>query len=387
MDTRYLISGGEVVTPTGIKRAAIQVEDGRLARIGPVPRSATQGAQTIDATGRLVLPGLIDLHVQGAGGADLLDEDPDAVRHVRSSLAAFGTTAFLATTTIDTTAPEQTHIQRIEDSPGRRPGCATLLGIHLEGPFINPEKRGMIQPKHIHDASPGYYHWVTGVCGGKLRMMTIAPEVPGALDIIRDLKRCGVVASLGHTDATYEETLRGIEAGLSHVTHVGNAMRSMHHREPGALGAVLMSDRLTAQIITDGVHLHPDFVAWLIRLKGPERFAIITDGISAMGLPPGRYRYGELEYTVQDGAARYGDGTLIGTALTQIELVSRAMEFAGLPLHEAVNMASLYPARIAGVSDRKGSIEQGKDADLLICDQGLGIETVLVEGEKVAPRQ
>ena len=382
MAPRYLIRGGDIVTPSGIRKGAVLIENGVLKRVGRVARSEARRAETIEATGRFVLPGLIDLHVQGAGGSDLPDHDPQAVRKICRSLAAYGTTAFLATTVIDTTARAQPHIRRIVRSIERRPPGARILGIHLEGPFISPDKKGMIQDRFIRPPSRDYYERVRKLCAGHLRMMTIAPELPGALDLIADLAGDGTIASLGHTNATYEETVAGIQAGLSHVTHVGNAMRSLHHREPGALGAVLMSDSLTMQLIADGVHLHPEFVAWLIRLKGPSRFALITDGLGAMGLPPGRYRYGSLDYVVENGTARYVDGTLIGTALTQLQLVRRARDFAALPLHEAVNMASLYPARILGAADRKGSLEAGKDGDLLVCDRELNVETVFVDGER-----
>jgi len=381
---RYIVRGGRIVTPSGTVTGSVLIEDGRIGGVGDIPEEDAGQAEVIDARGRLILPGLIDLHVQGAGGSDLLSDDPEAVLKVAANLASFGTTAFLATTVLDTTRDDQPHIRSIVDSVGERPGCASVLGIHLEGPFISPDKKGMIQKEHIREASRDYYEWIKDICGGHLRMMTIAPEVPGALGIIEDMAGCGMIAALGHTNATYDETLKGIAAGLSHVTHTGNAMRSLHHREPGAFGAVLMSDALTMQIIADGIHLHPAVLAWLIGMKGPDRFAVITDAIGAMGMPPGEYSYGDVGYTIQDGACRYSDGTLIGTALTQPQMVRRLMGFSDLPLHEAVNMASLYPARIVGVSDRKGTIEEGKDADLVICDRELSVETVFVQGEPAA---
>jgi len=383
---RCVIEGGEVLTPAGFERVSVVVSGARIGKVGRITRADMEGAEIIDAGGRLVLPGLVELHVQGAGGSDLLCEDPEAVLKVARSLASFGTTAFLATTAIDTTREDQPHIRRIVEADPTAPGAAELLGIHLEGPFISLEKRGMIQPRWICEVNRGFYQRVKDICGGRLRMMTIAPELPGALELIRDMRRCGIVPSLGHTNATYEETARGIEAGICHVTHVANAMRSFHHREPGALGAVLMRDSLDIQLITDGVHLHPDVVEWLVRMKGPERFAIITDGMAAMGMPPGLYRYGSVEYRVENGTARYADGTLIGSACTQLELVRRAQRFTGLPLAEVVRMASLYPARFAGVEGRKGSIEKGKDADLLICSPELELEAVLVRGELLRAR-
>jgi len=380
-----LIHDGRVVTPTGIREGSVLVRDGRIARVGKVGKAEAARAQCVDATGRLVLPGLIDVHIQGAGGSDLLQDDPDAVHNMRCCIAAFGTTSFLATTAIDVTQREQPHIRRIVDSIENDRDGARILGIHLEGPFISREKKGMIQERFICAADRARHEEIKKDCGGYLRMMTIAPEIPGALELIRDTAACGIVAALGHTNATYEETLRGIEAGLTHVTHTMNAMRSFHHREPGALGAVLMTDALTMQIICDGVHLHPAVVAWLVRLKGPSRCAIITDGITAVGLPEGRYEYAGLSYTVRDGTAWYENGTLIGTAMTQLQMVRRACRFTGLPVEQVVPMASLFPARILGIADRKGSIEAGKDADLVVCDDELAPVAVFVEGRPVPP--
>ena len=384
MTGKLLIEAGQIVTPAGVIEGDLLVEDGKIRMVGRVPREAARGARSVEAAGRLVLPGLVDVHVQGAGGCDILSDDPDDVTLVRRNLASFGTTSFLATTTVDVTTEDQPHVRHVlREAAAPRRG-ARLLGIHLEGPFVSIEKRGMIEERFICAPDGDRYGWVKELCGGRLRMMTIAPELPGALEIIADLAASGIVASLGHTNATYEEAVRGIEAGVSHVTHIGNAMRSMHHREPGAFGAALMSEGLSAQIIADGIHLHPQMMSWIIRLTGPENCAIITDGIGAMGMPDCTYSYGGLTYTVDDGAARYLDGTLIGTAITQLQMVQRTIGITGLPLHEVVAMASLVPARILGVDDRLGSIEAGKEADFLICGRDLNVEAVFIGAENVA---
>ena len=383
MSERLLVQHGGIVTPAGVVEADLLVENSAIARIGRIPRKGAQGAACVDAAGRLVLPGLVDLHVQGAGGSDLLSDDVDDVRRVRRNLAAFGTTSFLATTAVDVTVEDQPHIRHILREAAAPSRGARLLGIHLEGPFVCLEKRGMIEERFIFAPSIDRNRWVKGVCGGQLRIMTIAPELPGALEIIADLAGSGIIAAMGHTNATYEEAMRGIDAGITHVTHIGNAMRSLHHREPGAFGAVLMTEGLTAQIITDGIHLHPQVVSWIIRLKGPKDCAIISDGIGAMGMPAGTYSYGRLAYTIEGGAARYLDGTLIGTALTQLQLVRRAVGITRLPLHEVVAMASLVPARVLGLDGRLGSLEEGKEADFLICDRDLGVEAVFIGGERV----
>ncbi len=384
MTDRLLVQGGQIVTPSGVVEGDLLVEGGKIRMLGRVPQEAASGARSVDAAGRLVLPGLVDVHVQGAGGCDILSDDPDDVARVRRNLASFGTTSFLATTAIDVTTGDQPHVRHVlREAAAPRRG-ARLLGIHLEGPFVSIEKRGMIEERFICAPDGDRYAWVKELCGGRLRMMTIAPELPGALEIIADLTASGIVASLGHSDATYDETARGIEAGISHVTHIGNAMRSMHHREPGAFGAALMSEVLSAQVIADGIHLHPQMMSWIIRLKGLENCAIITDGIGAMGMPDGTYSYGGLTYAVNDGAARYLDGTLIGTAITQLQMVRRVIGITGLPLHDTVAMASLVPVRILGVEDRLGSLEPDKEADFLICGRDLNVEAVFIGAEQVA---
>lgn len=386
-DRTFVLEGGRVLCPAGfMEDASLLVENGRLSGVGEIPpEDIPPGARRIDVSGRTVLPGLIDVHVQGAGGSDLLDDDPGAVRTVARRLATLGTTAFLATTVVDTRREDQPHLERIARHAAGRPDGARILGVHLEGPFINTAKKGMIAESYIGPAGVEWLHRIEDFCGGMLAMMTVAPEVPGALEIIDELVAEGIIPALGHTNATLEEAERGFRHGIHHVTHVTNAMRSFHHREPGALGAVLMNEGLTMQIITDGVHLHPRVIRWLIRLKGAPRFALITDGIRALGLPPGEYEWtGESRFRVgRDGAARYHDGTLIGTALSQLQLCRRAMRLAGLDLPEAIRMASLYPARILGVSDRKGSIQEDKDADLLVCDDDLSPRQVFVEGREV----
>jgi N-acetylglucosamine-6-phosphate deacetylase len=366
--------------------ASLLVREGRLSAIGQnLAQKLPPGTRRIDARGCTVLPGLIDLHVQGAGGSDLLDEDPDAVRTVARRLASLGTTAFLATTVVDTRREDQPHLERIARHAAGEPDGARILGVHLEGPFINTAKKGMIAERYIGAADVQWLHRIQDYCGGRLAMMTVAPELPGALEIIDALVADGIIPALGHTNATLEEAERGFRQGIRHVTHVTNAMRSFHHRQPGALGAVLMNEGLTMQIITDGVHLHPRVIRWLIQLKGASHFAVITDGIRALGLPPGEYEWtDESRFTVgENGAARYQDETLIGTALPQLRLCRRLRRLADIELTEAIRMASLYPARMLGISDRKGSIEEGKDADLVVCEEDLSPRQVFVEGREL----
>jgi N-acetylglucosamine-6-phosphate deacetylase len=241
----------------------------------------------------------------------------------------------------------------------------------------------MIQPGCICPASVDVLDRILEMTAGKLAMMTIAPEVEGGLEIIRRLVDSNVVASFAHSGADYEQTVAGIVAGISHATHLFNAMSGIHHRSPGPLVAIFENEKVTAQLIADGVHIHPSVLKFAFEILGPERVILITDGMQAMGLPDGRYIYNDVEYESKDGAARYKDGTLIGTALGLSELVKRFISFTGCGLDVAVKMVTENPAKVLGLADRKGSIAVGKDADLVLFDDDLSVQATIVGGKVV----
>jgi len=222
--------------------------------------------------------------------------------------------------------------------------------------------------------------------GERLRMMTVAPELPGSPDIIRALVDHGTIPSFGHSSATYDQTMRGFEAGIRHVTHLFNAMPCLHHRDPGPLAAIFERPDVTCQVITDGVHIHPSVLRLAYHALGPGRFVTITDGMQAMGLPEGRYVYNGIEYEAKDGAARYKDGTLIGTALGLNQMLARLIEFTGCSLPTAIETVTTNTAGILGLADAKGSISKGKDADLVVLDNDLSVHTTLVAGQIVYTR-
>jgi N-acetylglucosamine-6-phosphate deacetylase len=260
---------------------------------------------------------------------------------------------------------------------------ATLLGIHLEGPFINLGKKGGIAPGGIYPSSREKLDELYDAAGDTLRMMTIAPELPGNLDIIRRLADAGTVAAFAHSAATYDELRAGFEAGISHVTHIFNAMIPLHHRDPGPLAAIFEHPSVTAQIISDGHHIHPSVVRLLLRVLGKDRCACITDGVQGMGLPDGRYRYNGREYDSVDGVARYVDGTLIGTTMGLGVILRRFMEFTGSSLRDAIDTVTIVPARVLGIDSSRGSIAPGKHADLVILNDDLSIHATIVSGRIV----
>ncbi|UCE50687.1 MAG: N-acetylglucosamine-6-phosphate deacetylase [Phycisphaerales bacterium] len=357
---------------------SVLIEDGVIVRVG----GAGSCENTLDAEGRTIASGFIDIHIQGAGGADVLDGSVEAISAISRTIARFGVTGFLATTVFRPEGPNE-HLAVAADCVGRDLGGAALLGIHLEGPFISREKKGMIQSDCICPPSRQVLDEILDATKGNLNLMTIAPELPDCLPMIRSLVDSGIVASFAHSNATYEQTLVGFEAGISHVTHLFNAMAPCHHRCPGPLIAILQSDHVTAQLIPDGVHIHPAVLRFAFETLGPERCIPITDGMQAIGLGDGKFVYNGVEYESKDGTARYADGTLIGTALGLSQLLKRFMVFTGCPLDAAIRTVTQNPAGMLGLQDRKGSIAVGKDADLILLDDDLSICATIVAGKIV----
>jgi N-acetylglucosamine-6-phosphate deacetylase len=335
----------------------------------------------LDAGERLIAPGFIDVHIQGAGGADVLDGSEEALETISLTCSRYGVTGFLATTVYRRDGGNR-HLCTASRCTEKDLGGARLLGLHLEGPFISPLRRGMIQPGSICPPSLSELERILELTGTALRIMTIAPELDGSLKLIQKLKRSGTVPSFGHSAASYEQTCAGIEAGISHVTHLFNAMTGMHHRNPGPLPALVASG-ITAQIIPDGVHVHPSVINLACRLFGSERIVTITDAMQAMGLPDGEYEYDGIRYRSRDGAARYGDGTLIGTALGMDELVRRLQDFGDFSRDQALRTASMNGARVLGLDNRMGAIAQGMDADLALLNDDGTVHATVVSGKVV----
>jgi len=383
MTKNLLIKNGRILNPSSkeIKESDIFLENGVIAKIEKAKKVYPFG-EVLDAEGRIVAPGFIDLHIQGAGGANVLDGRRESLEIISRTCAKFGTTSFLATTLF---RPEEGnhHLEVASESVGSDLGGANLLGIHLEGPFISVARKGMILADCISSPSLEIFKKILNYSKGKLRMMTIAPEIKGNLKIIETLVKKGIVASFGHSNASYKETLEGIKVGISHVTHLFNTMPSFHHRKPGPLLAIFQAKRVTAQIISDGIHLHPEVLKFTYDILGEDRCIIITDGMQAMGLPEGKYIYNGIEYESREGTARYFDGTLVGTSLGLNQLLERFVRFSGCSLAVGAKAVTENPAKVLGIQNRKGKIELGKDADLVILDEDWSVWSTIVEGKVV----
>ncbi len=361
---------------------SVLVRDGTIEKVGRISRAD----QVLDAGGRILAPGLIDVHIQGAGGADTLDATPEALTTIARTCARFGVTSFLATT-VYKPGQENRHLKVAAECVGHDLGGARLLGTHLEGPFISPQKRGMIQPDCLTLPSAALLDDIYASLGDTLKMMTVAPELPGSAEIVRLLLDHGTVVSFGHSKATYDETIRGFEMGITHVTHLFNAMASLHHRDPGPLAAIFERPDITCQVITDGVHIHPSVLRLAFNALGPKRFVTITDGMHALGLPDGHYVYNKLEYESKNGAARYKDGTLIGTALGLSQLLARLTQLTPCAVPDAIKTVTENAAQVLGLGQTKGTIAPGRDADLVILDKDLTVYATLVAGQVVYQRQ
>ncbi|GAA2548414.1 MULTISPECIES: N-acetylglucosamine-6-phosphate deacetylase [Streptomyces] len=374
-----VLTGARVVLPTGT------VDDGRVVVDGTrIAATAPGGAETLDASGHWLVPGFVDLHNHGGGGASFTSGTVGDVLKGIHTHRLHGTTTLVASTVTGDT-----------DFLARRAGLLAELaeqgeiaGIHFEGPFISPCRKGAHSEELLRDPEPAEVRKLIDAARGHARMVTLATELPGGLDSVRLLAEHGVIAAVGHTDATYEQTVQAIEAGATVATHLFNAMPPLGHRAPGPIAALLEDERVTVELINDGTHLHPAALRLAFRHAGAARVAFITDAMDAAGFGDGRYMLGPLEVEVADGVARLVEGgSIAGSTLTLDRAFRRAVTVDGLPVEDVVAALSANPARLLGMDDRIGSLEPGKDADLVVLDADFALKGVMRRGEWVVDPQ
>ena len=357
----------------------IVIEDGKILEITPfLPK---EGKLLFDAQGMIVAPGLIDIHVHGAGGANPTDNKPDDMKIMSETLCKKGTTSFLVTTFYY----ENDDNDHLGTMARYTSNCneAENLGIHLEGPFINPLRKGGIPPECIIEANKENLNDVLLACKGKLKLFTLAPEIPWVKSIIALQDDFGYVCSLGHSDSNAFFAQEGFSSGISCVTHLNNAMRKYDRDKDHPFEAIVHS-QAWAQIIPDGVHLKEDEINYIYQRLGADRLICITDGIAGMGLPDGEYDFGKKKYRSENGAAFYSDGSgLIGTTLSLFEIMMRFKDFTSCSLKEAIKTASENPANCMGINNYKGFIKKGYDADLIIIDKDNRLKNVVKAGKIV----
>ncbi|WP_415803430.1 N-acetylglucosamine-6-phosphate deacetylase [Marinicrinis lubricantis] len=373
MEHVHIVLENEVVT-----QGAVQVQDGRITQVAEA--APADHGHVLDGQGGWLLPGFIDLHVHGGGGHDFMDASQKAYDTITAFHAQHGTTTMLATTV---TAPQDAIEQVLHTAAEKKnsPIGAKLAGVHLEGPFISPKWPGAQNPSYIVPPRMDWMERWVSQYPGLIRMLTLAPETEGALPMIRWLAEREIIAACGHTDASYEQIFAAVQHGLSHAVHTFNAMKGLHHREPGTVGAVLESDHMYTELIADGFHVHPGAIRLLTKAKPKDRVILITDAISAAGLGDGEYALGGLPVVLRDGEARLKNGgSLAGSTLTMDGAVRFMLQHSGLSIVDISRMASLNPACRIGIEHETGSIASGKIADLVLMDAEYQVRQVWIEG-------
>ena len=396
--------------------SVILTENGRITAIGHRDEvKIPSGAVDYVAAGMTVVPGFVDVHIHGAGGHDVMEATPVALDCITSTVARYGTTSILATTvtaSVDETCRSlqgiaeyiRAHEKRENIEPNVEPNvvpgvepnndqqnaapggpdlAAEILGIHLEGPFISKARRGVHPPDAIARPSVEILEKFRAASDGLIRIITIAPEIPGALDLIRYAVSHGMVAAIGHTDANFEQTQAAILAGARHSVHFYNAMRPFSHRDPGVIGAILTEPDVTAEVIADGIHVAGPAIQVLLGTKGFDTVLLASDATAATGMPDGNFRLGNFEVIVKDGVCRNAEGKLAGSTLT-LDRALRYIVALGVPLIDAVRMATILPARRISLAGKKGILAVGADADLVVLTPDLRVVGVMTRGAGLA---
>ena len=366
---------------TTIARPVLIVEDGTIVRLES--RHGVElpsGVDLVSFNDCTIAPGFIDIHIHGSAGYDVMQADQSARSHFEHFLARHGVTSYYPTTVTAPLDITLTALERLADAmesaEGR--GGGRPLGVHLEGPFLSHARRGVHSPEDLLSPTIVMFDKFWQAARGHIRVMTIAPELDGASDVIAEATRRGVCVSIGHSDATLEFARRGVAVGARHATHTFNAMRHLDHRDPGILGEVLTNENVTADVIADGFHVAPTVIDLLFKAKGPDNIVLITDAISAAGMPDGNYKLGLLEVDVQGGKC-VRDGRLAGSALIMDRAVQNVMNFAKCDLQHALRAATANPARVVG-AQKKGVLEPGADADFVVLTAEGEVRATVING-------
>lgn len=385
--SRTIFSGMQIfIGQKWVKNQAVVIENGVIKAIVPsamVKHHLPAKKQTFPHNFYLI-PGLMDLHIHGTHNHDVMDGSVESLILISRMLVQEGVTGFLATTMTTSNCHLKAVLKTVPlaakatDKEG-----ADILGVHLEGPFLSKHKMGAQCADHVQLPDLKLFNEWQDIAEGMIKLVTLAPELPDALSVISTLRKMGVLVSAGHTNATYAEMNAAIQAGCSHATHLFNAMRGLHQREPGAVGALLLSPDVTAELIVDGLHVHPAIVELALRLKGKDRLLLVTDAMRAKCCPDGQYELGGQAVTVRGEKATLENGTLAGSVLRLPQAIKNIVQFTQCELEDVIVMATFNPARELGLLDRKGSIAVGKDADLVVLSDSLEVMLTMKGGREV----
>ena len=378
-----------IITPMRvIDNGVLIVENGKISRIGPESETKVpQGIKLIDVADDYLAPGFIDIHLHGGGGADAMDGTEEAIEKISKVHAKGGSTSIMPTTL---TAPLDRILKAVRNigiAKGKALEGAQVLGAHIEGPYFSVEQRGAQNPKYLKVPRPKEYEKLLGF-SEDICQMTVAPELDGAIELGKALVREKIVASIGHSKAIYDEVVSAIEAGFTHVTHMFSGMSGLRRinlfRVAGVIESTLLLDELTTEMIADGKHIPASLMKLVIKAKGLDKVCLVTDASPLTGMPEGQYRMGGLKIIVEDGVAKLSDGSAFAGSVVTMNLCVRNMiNLVGLSMQDAIKMASLNPAKVIGIDEKKGSLVEGKDADLVIFDKEINILTTVVKGKVV----
>jgi N-acetylglucosamine-6-phosphate deacetylase len=360
---------------------ALIIEGGKIKEIikgGSKEPKNIGTLEIIDGKGNLLIPGMIDVHIHGARGFDMMDGTVESVEEVSRSCASAGCTSFLATSVTSSLERLLGMIEAVKKVIGKEPG-AKIAGMHLEGPYLHPKRKGMQNEAYLRHPDIAEMQKILEVGGNLIKMVTIAPELPGGFELISFLKEKGIIVAIAHSEANYDQAKNAFSLGASHITHCFNAMRPIHHRDPGLIVAAFEDEKVSLQAIVDDVHLHPAIVRLMYRIKGPEKMVLVTDAMQAMGMGDGKYNFGGHEVEVKNGVATLNDGTLASSTVTMNEALEKTVN-CGIPLAEAVKMATKTPADILGLAS-KGRVSEGADADLVLINENFQVFWTMIEGK------
>lgn len=390
------IVNGQIITPAGIiSNGSIRIEDGKITDIMNSPSGSTD-LLSIDAQGKYVSPGFIDLHVHGGGGADFMDGDVQSFLTVADTYARFGTTSLMPSTLTSEKEDLITTFENYEKAIPLNKSGAQFIGLHLEGPYFAMEQRGAQDPRYIRNPDPEEYNEILSSFGHLIRRWSAAPELPGALEFACQLKEYGILASIAHTDAIYDDAVKAFNCGYTLVTHLYSGMlgvtRRNAYRYAGMVESAFLIDEMNVEIIADGIHLPPPLLQLIYKNKGTKHIALVTDAMRGAGMPEGESILGGkkngLKVIIEDGVAKLPDRlSFAGSVATTDRLVRTMIQQARIPLIESVRMMTETPARIAGIDGKKGSLTVGKDADILIFDDRINIEKTIVGGIIIFERE
>ncbi|PYI57102.1 N-acetylglucosamine-6-phosphate deacetylase [Paenibacillus flagellatus] len=389
MSRTVIVTNAKIVTETQvIENGTIVWTDGVIESVRPSAPSdaSTTGAEVIDAKGGWVLPGFVDVHVHGGYGADFMDAEAESIDTITRFHGGHGTTSIVATTLTGPKDRLSDVLAVVNEYRSKDMPYAQVVGVHLEGPFINVKYKGAQNPAYIVPPQKAWLEEWHAAYPGLIKQLSLAPETEGALELIAWLRANGINAAAAHTDATYDQIMAAADAGLNQSVHTFNAMTGLHHRNPGTVGAVLTDDRISAEVIADGHHVHPACIRLLTKAKTNDNLMLITDAMSAAGLEDGTYDLGGLAVNVKDGVATLKEGnSLAGSTLTMIGALRFAVEQVGVSVQQASRYASGNPARQLGLFDRTGSLEAGKQADVLLASPELELQRIWAKGNEIEP--